>query len=138
MIEIKRAMLQNETVFAMFQRLMREPLPVKAAYKMKRYADKMDQEQKNMERFFHECRKKHLVIGEDGKVKTLTDENGQLQPVITDREELDQNLREYMTASFTIDGVNKLASFELEGVKLTAEELSVLEPFIDDLDSLVN
>ena len=138
MIEIKRTMLHNETVFAMFQRLMREPLPVKAAYKMKRYADKMDQEQKNMERFFHECRKKHLVFGEDGKPKVLTDEKGEITPVIQDREVLDKNLREFMESSFTIEGVEKLASFELDGIKGSPEELSVLEPFIADIETLTN
>ncbi len=133
MIVLKRTLLQNESVFQTFQRLMKEPLPIKAAYKMKRYADKLQSEQKEMENFFTECRRKHLVFNEDGTVK-MTEESGKPMPEVKDREELNKKLEDFMGGSFTIEGVHKLASFELGEVRISAEELTVLEPFIQDLD----
>ena len=58
-MKLKYRILQNQRLYSVFQALMMEKMPLKAAYKMKRFADKLDQETKSYQTFMQDALKKY-------------------------------------------------------------------------------
>jgi ubiquitin C-terminal hydrolase len=118
---------------------MKEKMSMNAAYKMKRYADKLDQKNKEHIAFMSDLLKKHGDLDESGNLQLeYQGEDEDKKPVgykLKDAEAFKKEMDEYLASEFTIE-VNPLFAAELSGVQISPNDLIVLEPFIADLNNL--
>lgn len=136
MIKLKNSVLNNQRIFTVFQALMNEKMPVKAAYKMKRYADKLDQRTRDLREFMQMALQKYGDLDENGNPKIENNEEG--IPVgykLKDSDAFKVEVDGFMGEEFEIE-VNPLYAAELDAVTISPNDLIVLEPFIADLANL--
>ena len=82
MLNLKHNILVNQNLYTVFQALMKEKMPINAAYKMKRYADKLDQKNKEHVQFMSDLLKNHGELDEAGNLQLeFEGEGDQKKPV---------------------------------------------------------
>lgn len=139
MLNLKHNILINQNLYTVFTTLMKEKMSMNAAYKMKRYADKLDQKNKEHIAFMSDLLKKHGDLDESGNLQLeYQGEDEDKKPVgykLKDAEAFKKEMDEYLASEFTIE-VNPLFAAELSGVQISPNDLIVLEPFIADLNNL--
>lgn len=139
MLNLKHNILVNQNLYTVFQALMKEKMPINAAYKMKRYADKLDQKNKEHVQFMGDLLKNHGELDEAGNLQLeFEGEGDQKKPVgykLKDTEAFKKEMDEYLASEFQIE-VSPLYAVELSSVQISPNDLVVLEPFIADLNNL--
>ena len=139
MLKVKHNILVNQNLYAVFQEMMKAKLPFNAAYKMKRFADKLDQKTKEHIKFVNELLKKHAETTETGEFVLEFDGEGEdKKPVgykLKDKDAFKVAMDEYLNSEFEIE-VSPLYAVELQDVQISPNDLPVLEPFIADLNNL--
>lgn len=139
MLKLKHNILVNQNLYNTFQSLMKEKMSMNAAYKMKRYADKLDQKQKEHVKFMSDLLKEHGEIDEMGNlVLEYTGEGEEKKPVgykLKDSEAFKTAASSYLESEFELE-ISPLFAAELSGVQISPNDLFVLEPFIADLNNL--
>ena len=138
-MKLKHSILINDRLYAVFQAMMNEKMPFDAAYKMKRYADKLDQKQKDHVKFMNELLK---VYGEhDAEGKPIFEYQGEGEErravgyKLKDSETFNSKVKAYLDSEFEVE-VSPLYATELKTVNVSPSDLTVLEPFIADLGNL--
>jgi len=139
MLKVKHNILVNQNLYAVFQEMMKAKLPFNAAYKMKRFADKLDQKTKEHIKFVNELLTKHAETTETGEFVLEFDGEGEdKKPVgykLKDKDAFKVAMDEYLNSEFEIE-VSPLYAVELQDVQISPNDLPVLEPFIADLNNL--
>jgi len=140
MLKIKKTLLQNNRLYPVFQELMASPMDMKAAYKMKRYADKLDQAQKAYLTFMNDMLKEHGEHDAEGSLVIEYQGEGEEKKAVGYKlkspEAFEAAVKEYMDLDIEVEGVHPLFAVELSGVKISPNDLTIMEPFIADLENL--
>jgi hypothetical protein len=119
--------------------MMNEKMPFDAAYKMKRYADKLDQKQKDHVKFMSKLLELYGEHDAEGKpVFEYQGEGEERRAVgykLKDSETFNSKVKAYLDSEFEVE-VSPLYATELKTVNVSPSDLTVLEPFIADLGNL--
>lgn len=138
-MKLKYRILQNQRLYSVFQALMQEKMPLKAAYKMKRFADKLDQETKSYQTFMQDALKKYAELDEKGNpVIEFQGEGEEKTPVgykLKDSATFQKEAEDFLDTEFEVE-VNPLYASELDEVKIAPVDLVVMEPFIADINNI--
>lgn len=138
-MKVKHSILVNDRLYSVFQAMMNERMSYDAAYKMKRYADKLDQKQKEHVQFMSDLLKKYGEM--DGSGNPIFEYKGEGEDKkavgykLKDGTAFEATLKEYLDSEFDIE-VTPLFAVELKGVMISPNDLIVLEPFIADSENL--
>lgn len=139
MLKIKNKILTNQRVYKVFQEIMESKLSFDAAYKMKRYADKLDQKQKDHVQYMAELLKLHGATDASGNyILEYQGEGEEKVPVgykLKNPDEFNKVIDTYLNDDFEIE-VNPLYAVELKELKISPNDLTIIEPFIADLNNL--
>lgn len=139
MLKLKHNILVNQNLYTVFQTLMQEKMSMNAAYKMKRFADKLDQKNKDHIQFVNGLLKKYAEFDENGGlVFEYAGEGEDKKPVgykLKDTDAFKAEMDQYLNSEFEVE-VNPLLAAELSGVQISPNDLIFLEPFIADLNNL--
>lgn len=131
MIEMTYSQASNFEFIRSMQKLAQTPMDPKAAYSIKRIADKLNSQRKAIsEEYQKQIVELYAVKDENGGLKMKEDGNGF---VIVDGKEEEFKAQEKLFGekTFKIER-NKLHIEMLTAVKLSAAELSVLDPILAD------
>jgi len=139
MAKLKNSILVNERLYSVFQALMNEKMPYDASYKMKRFADKLDQKQKEHVLFMNELLKEHGELDESGNPVFEFEGEGENRKAVgyklKDGAAFEVEMKKYLTTEFEVE-VTPLFAVELKKVMISPNDLTVLEPFIADSQNL--
>lgn len=139
MVKLKNSILVNERLYSVFQALMNEKMPYDASYKMKRFADKLDQKQKEHVLFMNELLKEHGELDESGNPVFEFEGEGENRKAVgyklKDGAAFEVEMKKYLTTEFEVE-VTPLFAVELKKVMISPNDLTVLEPFIADSQNL--
>jgi hypothetical protein len=118
---------------------MKEKMPAKAARKLNRYAEKLDQHSKEHAKFVQLALNKYGELDEKGEPVIEYQGEGEEKRAVgyklKDSEGFQKEMGEHMEDEFTIE-VHPLYAAELENVQISPNDLTVMEPFIADLNNL--
>jgi hypothetical protein len=110
-----------------------------AAYKMKKYADKLDQKQKDHVTFMNGLLKECGELDESGNPVFEFDGEGEERKAVgyklKDSEAFEKSMKEYLDSEFELE-IKPLFAVELKDVKISPNDLVVMEPFIADFGNL--
>ncbi|NDC24868.1 MAG: hypothetical protein EBZ49_12195 [Proteobacteria bacterium] len=139
MVKLKNSILVNERLYSVFQALMNERMPYDASYKMKRFADKLDQKQKEHVLFMNELLKEHGELDESGNPVFEFEGEGENRRAVgyklKDGAAFEAEMKKYLATEFEVE-VTPLFAVELKNVMISPNDLTVLEPFIADSQNL--
>lgn len=139
MVKLKNSILVNQRLYGVFQALMNERMPYDASYKMKRFADKLDQKQKEHVQFMTELLKEYGEMDESGNPIFEFEGEGEARRAVgyklKDGPGFEAEMKKYLDTEFEIE-VTPLFAVELKGVMISPNDLTVLEPFIADSKNL--
>lgn len=139
MVKLKNSILVNERLYAVFQGLMNEKMPYDASYKMKRFADRLDQKQKDHVMFMTDLLKEHGEMDEAGnpifEFEGEGDEKRAVGYKLKDGAAFEAEMKKYLATEFEVE-VTPLFAVELKNVMISPNDLTVLEPFIADTHNL--
>lgn len=139
MLKLKHKILVNQNLYNVFQALMKEKMSMNAAYKMKRYADKLDQKNKAHAQFMSELLKTYGDLDDAGNLQLEFEGEGENKKAVgyklKDTEAFKTEMDQYLDSEFEVE-VNPLFAAELTDVRISPNELIVLEPFIADLNNI--
>lgn len=139
MVKLKNSILVNQRLYAVFQYMMNQPMAMDAAYKMKRYADKLDQKQKDHIEFMNSLVKECGELDETGNPIFEFEGEGEERKAVgyklKDPEVFEKNMKEYLDSEFELE-IKPLFAVELKDVKISPNDLVVMEPFIADFGNL--
>jgi hypothetical protein len=128
MVKLKNSILVNERLYSVFQAMMNERMPYDASYKMKRFADKLDQKQKE-----------HGEMDETGNPIFEFEGEGDARKAVgyklKDGAAFEAEMKKYLGTEFEVE-VTPLFAVELKNVMISPNDLTVLEPFISDSENL--
>jgi len=118
---------------------MGERMTYDASYKMKRFADKLDQKQKEHVAFMTNLLKEYGELDESGNPVFEFEGEGENRRAVgyklKDGEAFQEEMKKYLATEFVIE-VTPLFAVELKGVMISPNDLTVLEPFIADSQNL--
>lgn len=139
MVKLKNSILVNERLYSVFQAMMNERMPYDASYKMKRFADKLDQKQKEHVLFMNELLKEHGELDESGNPVFEFEGEGENRRAVgyklKDGAAFEAEMKKYLATEFEVE-VTPLFAVELKNVMISPNDLTVLEPFIADSQNL--
>jgi len=139
MVKLKNSILVNQRLYGVFQALMNERMPYDASYKMKRFADKLDQKQKEHVQFMTELLKEYGEMDESGNPIFEFEGEGEARRAVgyklKDGPGFEAEMKKYLSTEFEVE-VTPLFAVELKGVMISPNDLTVLEPFIADSKNL--
>lgn len=138
-MKVKHSILVNNRLYSVFQAMMNERMSYDAAYKMKRYADKLDQKQKEHVAFMTELLKEHGEMDEAGNPIFEFEGEGEDRKAVgyklKDGSAFEAEMKKYLDSEFEIE-VSPLFAVELKSISISPNDLTVLEPFIADSHNL--
>lgn len=139
MVKLKNSILVNERLYGVFQALMNERMPYDASYKMKKFADKLDQKQRAHVAFMNNLLKECGELDESGKPVFEFEGEGENRRAVgyklKDSAAFEASMKEYLNTEFELE-VTPLFAVELKNVMISPNDLTVLEPFIADSQNL--
>ena len=139
MVKLKNSILVNERLYSVFQAMMNERMPYDASYKMKRFADKLDQKQKDHIKFMSDLLKEHGEMDEAGNPIFEFEGEGEARKAVgyklKDGAAFEAEMKKYLSTEFEVE-VTPLYAVELKNVMISPNDLTVLEPFIADSQNL--
>ena len=139
MVKLKNSILVNDRLYGVFQAMMNERMPYDASYKMKKFADKLDQKQKEHVKFMTDLLKEYGEMDESGAPVFEFDGEGENRRAVgyklKDGTAFETAMKEYLGTEFEVQ-VTPLFAVELKNVMISPNDLTVLEPFIADSENL--
>lgn len=120
--------LSNPQFFQSLNKIMRAEIPVKLAWKLKGMAKFLDDQNKTYDDMRKELLKKHGEKDDKGELKM--DERGQVVFKEDGKDKFIKEHRELLEQPVEIKDKIKLS--DINGIKLSASDLLVLEDIIDD------
>lgn len=138
-MKLKNNVLVNTRLYPVFQAMMNEKMSYDAAYKMKRYAAKLDQKQKEHVKFVSDLLKMYGELDPSGNpVFEYAGEGEEKKAVgykLKDGDKFEEEMKKYLDSEFEIE-VSPLYTAELKNLHISPNDLTVLEPFIADIENL--
>lgn len=132
MIKVTHAQLSNQTLQMTMQKLTHTPMNSKTAYRIKKFSDEIEKSLKTMYASFKsDIGKEYGELDEKGNLKPDQNNYGFKMKEGCDEKKLEEAVHKFNEISVTIDRW-KLNLSDLAEVKMSASELSAIDPFIEE------